>query len=65
MLKKFKPKGDFKFLNWGNKSIEVATATDEQVEALRKERPDTFNTYFEEVKADGKKTVADPAPKAD
>jgi hypothetical protein len=61
-MKKFKPKGDFKFLNWGNNSIEVATATDAEVEALRLERPETFNTYFEEVKADGKKTNAEPAP---
>jgi hypothetical protein len=51
MLNKFKPKGGFKFLHIGQTSIEVATATDEEIEALRKDRPDTFNTYFEEVKA--------------
>lgn len=54
-MQKFKAKGALKFLHYGNTSIEVATATDEQVEALRKARPDTFNTYFEEVKADAKK----------
>jgi hypothetical protein len=63
-MKKFKIKGDWKQLNWGTQSIEAATATDEQVEALRQERPDTFNTYFEEVKADGKKANAEPAEKA-
>lgn len=58
-MKKFKPKGDFKFLHIGPVSIEVATATDEEVEQLRRERPDTFNTYFEEVKA---AKPAEPAP---
>jgi hypothetical protein len=61
MLKKFKPKGAFSGITYGlgNTYLNMATATDEQVEALRQERPETFNTYFEEVKAS---KVAEPTP---
>lgn len=50
MLKKFKTKGAFKFLHIGPDSIEVATATDEDIAKLRDEKPDAFEMHFEEVK---------------
>lgn len=59
-MKKYLAKGGWKRLTVNGITLEAATATDAEVEQLRKDRPDTFNTYFEEAKAP---KVAEPAQK--